>query len=214
MAGDGRAVRRRHALEIVSTVLLALAAVSTAWASYQASRWHGQQALATARGAAARVDATRAAGVANRQIQIDAATFMQWIDAYSRDETELADFYFRRFRDEFRPAVSAWIATEPLENPGAPLTPFVLEEYSPAALEEADRLEASAGLSTEDAKLDLERADRYVLCVVLFALALFFAGISTRLRSTSAEVAILALGCTVFLGALAWMATFPISLQV
>jgi hypothetical protein len=43
MAGDARAVRRRHALEIVSTVLRALAAVSTAWASYQASRWHGQQ---------------------------------------------------------------------------------------------------------------------------------------------------------------------------
>jgi hypothetical protein len=214
MAGDARGVRRRRALEIVSTVLLALAAVLTAWASYQASRWHGQQALATARGAAARVEATQAAGVANRQIQIDAATFMQWIDAYSRDETELADFYFRRFRDEFRPAVSAWIATEPLENSGAPLTPFVLEEYSPAALEEADRLEASAGLSTEDAKLDLERADRYVLCVVLFALSLFFAGISTRLRSTSAEVAILAVGCTVFLGALAWMATFPISLQI
>ena len=42
-ADDTRSERR---LELVSTVLLALAAVATAWASYQAARWHGEQAQA------------------------------------------------------------------------------------------------------------------------------------------------------------------------
>jgi hypothetical protein len=29
-------------LELVSTVLLAVATVATAWSGYQASRWHGE----------------------------------------------------------------------------------------------------------------------------------------------------------------------------
>ena len=45
------------------------------------------------------------------------ATFTQWVDAYARNESELRDFYFRRFRSEFKPAVEAWVATEPLQEP-------------------------------------------------------------------------------------------------
>ena len=35
---------RRDWVEIVATVLLALAAVATAWSSYPAARWNGEQA--------------------------------------------------------------------------------------------------------------------------------------------------------------------------
>ena len=45
------------------------------------------------------------------------ASFFQWVDAYVRGEGELAEFYFRRFRAEFKPAVNAWIATRPLKKP-------------------------------------------------------------------------------------------------
>ena len=82
--------RHVHWLELLSTLLLALAAVATAWASYQASRWQGQQALAGNRSTAARVEANREAGVANRQIQTDIATFIQWVDAYAHDDKQLS----------------------------------------------------------------------------------------------------------------------------
>jgi hypothetical protein len=42
-------------LEIVATLLLALAAVATAWSSYQAARWQGEQARSFARANATRV---------------------------------------------------------------------------------------------------------------------------------------------------------------
>ena len=58
------------------------------------------------------------------------------------------------------------------------------------------------------------RADNYALTVVLFAASLFFAGISTRLRSPTTRMVILELGCVLFLGSLIWIATFPISLSV
>ena len=94
-----------------------------------------------ARANALRIDSAKAAGLANSQTEVDVATFTQWVNAYAQKETLLTDFYFKRFRNEFRPAVDAWIATRPLKNPNAPLTPFAMPQYKLAARAEADRLE-------------------------------------------------------------------------
>ena len=85
-------------LETLAAVILALAAVATAWSGYQASRWHGEQAIAFSHANASRVESTRASDLANTQTEIDVATFSQGVDAYARHETRLADFYRRRFR--------------------------------------------------------------------------------------------------------------------
>jgi hypothetical protein len=207
-------VRTNHFLELAATVLLALAAVGTAWATYQSSRWHGKQARAQSASIAARVESTRAGGVANRQAQIDVALFTQWIDAYARNETALADFYRRRFRTEFQPAFNAWVATKPRKNPNAPLSPFAMPQYKLAATGEADRLEAQAAAYSVLVGRYIQRADNYVLAVVLFASSLFFAGISTRLHGRRSQVAIVALGYTLFLGTVIWLATLPVSVAV
>ena len=84
--------------ELAATILLAFAAVATAWCSYQATRWNGEQAKASGRTNAIRIEAARAQGLSEAQTQVDVATFTQWVDAYARKETELANFYFLRFR--------------------------------------------------------------------------------------------------------------------
>jgi hypothetical protein len=209
-----RAARADHRLELAATVLLAMAAVATAWSSYQSSRWHGQQAKAQSASIAARVESTRASGVASRQTQIDVALFTQWVDAYARDESELADFYRKRFREEFTPAFEAWVATRPLRNPDAPLSPFALPEYKLAATDEAEMLEARAAAASQNVREYIQRADNYVLAVVLFASSLFFAGISTRLHARGMRAALLGLGYVLFLGTVIWLATFPIDVSV
>ena len=201
-------------LEIAVTVLLAAAAVATAWASYQSARWRSEQAMAGGKSIAARVESTRAADVANRQGQIDVGLFTQWVDAYLRDEDELSAFYLKRFRPEFRPAFDAWVATRPRINPDAPLSPFAMPEYKLAATTEADRLEARAAAFSLDVGRFIQRADNYALAVVLFAIALFFAGISTRLHSITPRMVVLGLGYALFLGGVIWIATFPVSLSV
>jgi hypothetical protein len=201
-------------LELVATVLLALAAIATAWASYQSSRWHGKQAQAQSASIAARVDSSTSAAEANRQIQIDVALFTQWIDAYATGNTELAGFYRSRFREEFQPAFKAWLATHPVENPSAPLSPFAMPQYQLAAMKEAERLEQVAAAASDVVRVDIQRADNYVLAVVLFAVSLFFAGISTKLHARGARMAILALGYAIFLGTAIWIATFPVSVSV
>jgi hypothetical protein len=210
-AGPGRFDRR---LELAATVLLAVAAVATAWAAYQSARWHGEQARAQSASIAARVESTRAANVANRQAQIDVALFTQWVDSYARDETELVDFYRKRFRAEFKPAFRAWVVTRPRTNPSAPLSPFAMPQYELASTAQADDLEAQAAASSESVGNYIQRADNYSLAVVLFAASLFFAGISTRLDSRTTRTVVLGLGYTLFLGSLIWIATFPVSLSV
>jgi hypothetical protein len=203
----------RH-LELIATLLLAMAAVATAWASYQSARWHGEQARAQSASIAARVESTRSAAVANRQGQVDVALFTQWVDAYARNESELASFYDNRFRAEFRPAFEAWVATKPRKNPRAPLSPFAMPQYKLAATANADRLEVRAAVFSRRAGDFIERADRYALAVVLFASSLFFAGISTRLHSSTTRMIVVGLGYALFLGTGTWIATFPVSVSV
>jgi len=200
--------------EIGATVLLALATIATAWSGYQATRWGAETTEATAATNAARFAATRASDLANAQTQIDVATFMQWVDAYALNQTMLADFYYARFREEFEPAVQAWVATKPLENPDAPLTPFAMPEYRLAAREEAERQDAISAETAAEVRRNVERQSNYVFGVVLFATALFFAGTSTRVSARSLRLAILGVGLVLFVGTIAWIATFDVSLSL
>jgi hypothetical protein len=206
--------RRRDWVEVGATVLLAVAAVATAWSSYQATRWNGEQAKTSGSVNKTRIEAARASGLANAQQQVDVATFMQWVDSYARGETELVNFYRERFREEFRPAFEAWIATEPLKTKGAPRTPFVMPQYRLAAKAEADRLDQTAEELAAEVRQDIQRASNYVLGVVLFAVALFFAGMSTKLTALGLRKTVLAVGCVLFVGTVVWIATFPVSIAV
>jgi hypothetical protein len=204
----------RDRVELAATVLLAIATVATAWSGYQSTRWNGEQAKAAARASALRIDSTKAAALANSQTEVDVATFSQWVNAYAQGQKQLADFYFKRFRKEFRPAVGAWIATRPLKNANAPLTPFAMPQYKLAARAESEQLDALAEAQTAKALRNIQRSTNYVLAVVLFASALFFAGMSVKLTSPRLRVAMLSIGCAVFLGTAIWIATSPVNVTV
>ena len=53
-----------------------------------------------------------------------------------------------------------------------------------------------------------------MLGVVLFAVSLFFAGMSTKLSTARLRQVTVALGCVIFLGTAIWIATFPVSVAV
>jgi hypothetical protein len=83
-----------------------------------------------------------------------------------------------------------------------------------AAAEDAERLDRRAEVLAADVRRNIQRSTNYVLGAVLFAVALFFAGMSTKVPSRGAQRALVACGCAVFVGAAAWIATFPISVSV
>ena len=201
--------RRRRRVELVATVLLATAAVAIAWSTYQSTQWRGEQAVDNAKASAARIQSSEASTRAGQLTQVDIATLTQWIDAYVAGNTELADFYRARFRDEFKPAFDAWVATNPRTNPDSPATPFAMPEYVVAEADEATRLNAVADARSAGASTANERSDKYMLAVVLFATSLFFAGMSTKVRSVRQQEVLVTLGVLIFIAAAVLLATFP-----
>ena len=91
----GPSSEKRDTIELFATLLLAVAAVATAWSSYQANRWNGEQVKAGSRTNALRIDAARAQGLAEAETQVDVATFIQWVNAYATDDTRAAGLLCR-----------------------------------------------------------------------------------------------------------------------
>lgn len=207
-------VTRMQRVELLATILLAVAAVATAWSTFQSTRWRGETTVNYSRATASRIQSSEASTRAGQLTQVDIATFIQWVDATVAGNRKLANFYRRRFRVEFRPAFVAWLATRPRTNRSAPLSPFAMPQYRVAKAVESQQLNAAAGVYAKAAETANQRSDNYVLAVVLFASSLFFAGISTKLRSLRQREVLLTLGWAICLGAAVWVATSPVNFAV
>jgi hypothetical protein len=62
-----------------------------------------------------------------------------------------------------------------------------MDEYQLEAGVEGERLDAEADVLAATVRRNVQRASNYVLGVVLFAVALFFGGISTKLRGAASR---------------------------
>lgn len=183
--------RSEKILEIITVAILAFAALSTAWSGYQASLWDGIQSSNYTQASGSRTNAAQQRTEANQFRLADLSLFENYIDALLEENDQVADFYFQRFREEFRVGFDAWMALDPLNNPDAPPSPFVMPEYQVAQDAEAERLEARADelfASGEDANTI---SDIYTLTTLLFAAVLFFAAISERFEYWKAQIALL-----------------------
>jgi hypothetical protein len=188
-----------HNLELAATILMAIAVVLTAWTAFQSAKWSGVQATLFSEAGAARTESTVFSTRAGQQAQVDISTFTNWLNALVADiragdveeppsaaayvpaADSLSGFLFLRFREEFSPAVDAWLDTEPFDDPAAPATPFDMPEYDLEAIGTADDLMADADESGRLARVANQNSDDYVILTVLAAIVLFFAGLSTQL---------------------------------
>jgi hypothetical protein len=84
-----------------------------------------------------------------------------------------------------------------------------MDEYRVEARSEAERLDEESEASSATMSRNIQRAADYVLCVTLFAVTLFFAGMSTRVSRTNLRAITLGVGCAVFLGTAIWLLTLP-----
>jgi uncharacterized membrane protein YgdD (TMEM256/DUF423 family) len=61
---------------------------------------------------------------------------------------------------------------------------------------------------------NIQRANDYVLAVVLFSISLFFAALSTRLRTFRLRATLLGMGYLLFVGTVIWLATQPVIISI
>lgn len=200
--------RRDRRVELIAAIMLSIATVVTAWSAYQATRWSGDQAESYTSASATRTESVRASTEANRQVLIDVATFLNWLDAEQSGDHALADDIHARMRKEFLPAFDAWLATSPAGSiPDG--TPFELPEYQLAAEAESKRLENKAAALFEDGNESNEVGDDFVLAAVLFASVLFFSGLAGTFDSLRAQLFLLILGGVMLLVGTVIVVTLP-----
>ena len=219
---------RGQTLELLTTILLAVATVFTAWSAFQATKWSGVQANSYAQAGAKRVDSAKANTAFAAEAVIDVQTFLDWVTAiaderaadplastapdgsYQPDPQSLSGFIYNRMRDEFKPAIEEWIALEPLDNPDAPATPFDLPSYRPADEATSQRLTKEAEAASDVARRANQRGDNYVLLTVVFASVLFFASLSTKLKSPRNQWLMFGFAVVLILTGAVILATFPV----
>lgn len=196
--------------EIITAIMLGFVAVATAWSGYQAARWGGVQSTLYNEASAKRVESIRAQTSAGQMIMVDIGLFTSFADAYSTGDEFLATFYYDRFREEFKPAFEAWIATEPLKNPNAPLSPFSMSEYDPPLLKKAEELEEEASSLFAEGQAANQQSDEYVLTTVILASVLFFASIADRFDWLPIRVVVIVMALMMLTYGLYNLITYPI----
>jgi len=216
------------ARELVLTVVMALAAVGTAWAGFQSTKWSGVQANAYAEASVSRTEANQQSTLAGHERIVDVVTYTQWLDAlqaeieadpsarpgpaYRPRPGSLSGFLYNRFRPEFRPAIHAWVATRPLVDPAAPPTPFDMPEYRLASDAESIRLAQRAEQQAALARQANQRSDNYVLTAVFFALVLFFAGVASRARGRVTALLLIGLASAALVATTVILLAIPVEL--
>jgi hypothetical protein len=186
---------RFETIEIIEAVILALVAVATAWSGYQAARWAGMRAENYSEASRLRVTAEGLATLAGQERIYDSDTFNSWLAAKLDGKEKAAEFFERRFRDEYRPALTAWLSTDPFNNAQAPPGPIFMPDYHNAKHEQFLRLNKKAAEVADQGTKSGETGDQYVRITVLLATVLLITAIGQRFRFRTVRVAFMILAC-------------------
>jgi hypothetical protein len=191
--------RRQRILDSWTAIILAIAAVATTWASFQASQWSNAQSDAQSISAIQRSDANRAASEATSQSVVDSQMWISWVEAVASKQKDRAGFLRDRFSPALDKAQKEWLGTVPVDGDGNPArvpdgTPLNLASYVVPAQVQADVLSTKAEESLADADYASNTSTRYVMLAVLFALVLFFASVATKFTSPKIQVALILTG--------------------
>jgi hypothetical protein len=186
-----------------------VAAVATAWGSFQAAKGDGRQSILYAEAGVDRVQATTVAIAGQQRLASDASTFNQWLGATRANDRVLQALLVRRFSPEYRTAFAAWEKTAPFTTPSAPPGPAYMPEYHNPQLEQAAHLNEEAAATEEEGTHARETAEKYIGATVLFALVLFLVAVSQRFRLWGVRIGAIAIALALLSYALYQVATLP-----
>jgi hypothetical protein len=177
--------RRQRLLDSWTAIILAVAAVATAWASFQASQWSGTESDAQSASAIARSDAGRAASEATGAQIVDSQMWLSWLNSTANKQVERANFYEQRFSKPLAVAQKEWLSGVQLDANGDPVvvpsgTPMDLPSYVVPDQVKSNELAAQAEKELATADQAAGNSTKFVLLALMFALVLFFASIATK----------------------------------
>ena len=184
--GDGR----NRMLEIFAVLLLGAATVGSAFCGYEATRWNTEQSDLERDAGASRVEANRLFSLGTQTVVYDTTVVAQFAAAASAGDQRLMDFYRTTLvRPKFLPILEKWLAqVRGGETPQNLLSDQAYLDEQFAGYTKAD---AQAEQFNLEAGFASDHADAFVLTALLLAVSLFFAGVTSSFRVTSARLMLL-----------------------
>jgi hypothetical protein len=201
--------RWEEVLEILEVLLLAAAAIATAWSGYQAAKGDGQQSVLYSDASVDRIQANTAATLGQQRLAADGAMFSAWLQARAASNPQLQATFVRRFSPEYRAAFAAWLGTKPFTNPDAPPGPGYMPEYHNPQMEQAEQLNEQAATLEEAGTEARHTAEEYVRATVLFALVLFLVAVGQRFQLRGVRIATIAMAFGLLAYGLYNLSTLP-----
>jgi hypothetical protein len=189
----GQSSRSEFIIEILEAIILALVAVATAWSGYQAAQWDGYQAELYAEANILNVEVASLITTNGQELLYNTNTLNAWLNAKFQGNNELAQFYERRFLEEYKIAFDAWIKTDPFNNSQAPIGPIFMPEYHSSKMEEAANLSSEASAKFHQGTNARATADDYILITVFLATVLVLTAISQRFEIKSIRTGLIIL---------------------
>jgi hypothetical protein len=196
-------------IDLLSAVMMASATVATAWSAYQSAVWNSQEATHRSQSTMAIVRVGKLSNLALQRTSVHVNLFVHWASAVSKGDTRMADFLFARFPEPLKAATLAWRAGGPLARLDGPASPFDMPEYVLPERSAAESWEGIANHESVVADSAGEHSKRYMLFTTIFASALFFAGISSKIRSQVLGLVVLGFGGLTLLAGVVVMLLSP-----
>lgn len=206
--------RRQRMLDSWTAIILAVAAVATAWGAFQSSQWSGAQSDAERVSAIARAEAGRYASDATQATVIDSQMWLSWLDAVTARQSAKAAFLEERFSPPLARAQERWLQGVTLDANGTPVvvpdgTPLNLPSYVVPAQVRSDVEAARAEAQLQYADVAATVSTRYVVLSVIFALVFFFAGVALKFTSPKLQAVLTLLAIVLLLVGVVRLLSLP-----
>lgn len=203
---------RLRRIEVATAVLLSTAGLFSAWATYQASLWGGEQASHFARANAKVTEASRLSIVDGQLVGIDMLMFRAWLEAAAVDDAPQMEFFSRRFTPELRAVFGPWRARCPVDLRQCKMAADAPNAFPRPTHSEGMRartLQSAADVEFSEGDFANATSDKYVATTVVLSLVLFLGGISPVLKLPKVRVALLWLAALIGLAAAIVIITLP-----
>ena len=185
--------RIEFTIEILEAVILALVALATAWSGFQAAQWDGHQAELYGEANLLSVNAVSLNTSDGQDHLYNTNVLNAWLNANMQGQKEIAQFYERRFLNEYKIAFDAWIKTDPINNSNAPPGPTYVPGYRSSKMKDASNLSREALSKFNQGTKARATADEYVLNTVFLETVLVLAAMSQRFHIRSIRTGLIIL---------------------
>jgi hypothetical protein len=197
--------------EFVFAIVLALAGLASAWASFQGSKWDKVESEQYALSNAHLTESSQLHIRSGQEQTVAAALFLQWLDATSDGQQLRAAIIENHMPPWFSGEFAAWRASLPADL--AQMPPHSpLPEFKGPSLQTALKERTLSDTALRAARSAGKNGDLYDVANVVLATALFLAGIGAVLHSPRGRKLVMVLAAALTTTVVVAMLFTPVTL--